>query len=1196
MEKRRYLTKVLIINVAFAFLINFVGKFLASALSLPFWFDCLGTMMIAYAYGPLCGGIVGLGLNIAYGLFDPVSMVYAIVSSLIGIACGFLARRKMFDTFFGTLTVGAILTLISVMVSFPLNMIFFNGYNGNIFGNGVFDMLREMKIPFWISSFMGELCVDYVDKNLLCMIVFFSMKAIHSLREKEIVRQRIQKHPERVEEESASDSGNPKVKVKTLLLVFLILVSGEILSVQKTYALSSEKIRTGFYATTVFNKDNGLIGGEANDVAFTKDGFLWIGTYSGLYQYDGKNFTKRYGDEIKNVNCLFVDEEGRLWIGTNDSGLAIRVGDKITNVLTINDSLSSNSVKCITQDASGNYYIGTSSAMNVIQIGGGVKITNTIREIDYACNLDFSYSGYITSTTNSGVTYILKNGKVFGPFRSSSTKEFYNCSIFDRDGTLLIGTSESKIKRFKVLERDGVVSLDLIEEISTKNIKFIKSLHLDENERIWICADNGAALLENNEVTVLKTGEFSSSIDNMSLDYQGNLWFTSSRLGLMRICESVFSSLYDRSPGSLDLNVVNAVTKWNGIYYFGTDNGIDAYSSEKGFMANDSLSKALKGARVRNFCIDKNNHLWIATSSGEGLWDVSPDGKIHKFLKDNGTISNRFRSVIQLKDGTMAAAENNGIDFIRNGVVASRITRNDGLENPLILSLYESQNGILYAGTDGGGIAEIRDGKFVRMLREGLTSRVILRICGDYDDAGKERGIFLVVGDGINYIRKDGTIFSIKNFPYSNNFDIIPFNGDSLGVLSSAGIYVVDKKEMVEKDTFDTILLDSRFGLGGSFTSNSWSYLDDDGKLFLCCDNGTVILDTNNYIVKNSSCRMFIDYVSTESSDLQVSRNHPILVSGDAKSLSIMPAVLNYNMSEPYVGYKLEGFEREETIVNSKELSEIHYINLPNGNYTFTLKLYAVGEEEPIETISYLIVKEMRIFDHIWFIMYFAFVCILMVGWTTWFIAKNINDKKIREAENNLRMSNETILAIAKTVDAKDSRTSQHSTRVSEYSVLIARKLGWSEKECEDIRKMGLLHDIGKIGIPDSVLNKPDKLNDEEYLVMKTHVERGAEILKDFSIVKNVDMGAKYHHERWDGMGYPIGLKGLDIPIYARIIGIADAFDAMTSNRVYRNRLCIEEVMSEMKRCRGSQFDPNLLDIFISLLEDKTIDVEALYR
>lgn len=145
-----------------------------------------------------------------------------------------------------------------------------------------------------------------------------------------------------------------------------------------------------------------------------------------------------------------------------------------------------------------------------------------------------------------------------------------------------------------------------------------------------------------------------------------------------------------------------------------------------------------------------------------------------------------------------------------------------------------------------------------------------------------------------------------------------------------------------------------------------------------------------------------------------------------------------------------------------------------------------------------------------------------------------------------------------------------------------------------NIRQIGLLHDIGKIGVPDSILSKPKKLTEEEYNIMKTHVDIGGEILKDFTHIKNVADGAKYHHERYDGKGYNTGLKGEEIPLTARIIGLADAFDAMTSNRVYRKAISMDHVIDELKKGKGTQFDPSLVDILLGLIGSGRIDVSGI--
>ena len=199
--------------------------------------------------------------------------------------------------------------------------------------------------------------------------------------------------------------------------------------------------------------------------------------------------------------------------------------------------------------------------------------------------------------------------------------------------------------------------------------------------------------------------------------------------------------------------------------------------------------------------------------------------------------------------------------------------------------------------------------------------------------------------------------------------------------------------------------------------------------------------------------------------------------------------------------------------------------------------------------------------------------------------AINLQNQQMRE------MTMQTIMTIANTIDAKDEYTRGHSRRVAEYAAAIARELGYDDKQVSDIRFIGLLHDIGKIGVPDSVLNKPGRLSDEEYRLMKDHTVIGAEILKDISMVMDLNTGAKYHHEHYDGTGYPEGLKGEEIPAVARMIGVADAYDAMSSNRVYRKHLEPEKVMQELKKGCGKQFDPEACNAIIRLIEEKRLPV-----
>lgn len=207
-------------------------------------------------------------------------------------------------------------------------------------------------------------------------------------------------------------------------------------------------------------------------------------------------------------------------------------------------------------------------------------------------------------------------------------------------------------------------------------------------------------------------------------------------------------------------------------------------------------------------------------------------------------------------------------------------------------------------------------------------------------------------------------------------------------------------------------------------------------------------------------------------------------------------------------------------------------------------------------------------------------------------LTRSLEEKVEEKTIQVEQLSFEIIATIASMIEAKDSYTKGHSVRVAEYSALLATEMGWEDEQVQNLKYIALLHDIGKIGIPDHVLNKPGKLTEAEYNIVKSHTTIGGEILREIETISSVDAGAKYHHERYDGKGYPSGLKGKEIPEVARIIAIADAYDAMNSKRTYRDSLPVSVVRKELIEGKGSQFDPELLDIFVKLMDENRLVID----
>ena len=204
-------------------------------------------------------------------------------------------------------------------------------------------------------------------------------------------------------------------------------------------------------------------------------------------------------------------------------------------------------------------------------------------------------------------------------------------------------------------------------------------------------------------------------------------------------------------------------------------------------------------------------------------------------------------------------------------------------------------------------------------------------------------------------------------------------------------------------------------------------------------------------------------------------------------------------------------------------------------------------------------------------------------------LQKHLADEVERKTKENEQLFLNVVRSLAGAIDAKDTYTNGHSSRVAEYSKEIARRYGYSMKEQSDIFIIGLLHDVGKIGVPDSVINKPGALSDEEFEYIKRHPVIGSQILKNINEMPKLSIGARWHHERYDGSGYPDGLAGEEIPEEARIIAVADAYDAMSSNRSYRNSMPQEKIRLEIERGSGTQFDPRFAEIMLKMIdEDKS--------
>jgi len=257
----------------------------------------------------------------------------------------------------------------------------------------------------------------------------------------------------------------------------------------------------------------------------------------------------------------------------------------------------------------------------------------------------------------------------------------------------------------------------------------------------------------------------------------------------------------------------------------------------------------------------------------------------------------------------------------------------------------------------------------------------------------------------------------------------------------------------------------------------------------------------------------------------------------------------------------------------------------PGEVQPFGMVLYG-PDKECIESGKFLYHEEKKVTDMplFWALVVVLGIVIISGVEGVYYFYKQTKLKDKQKA--SLRIINQSFITFANTIDAKDSYTKGHSQRVAYYSREIARRMGCDEDFQQNIFYIGLLHDIGKIGVQDAILKKSAKLTFDEFKEIKEHVSMGGDILRGFTAIEGIEEGARYHHEKYDGTGYMEGLKGEDIPLLARIITVADSFDAMSSARCYRAAMSEEAIIAELKRCSGSQFDPSIVPYMINMIDE----------
>ena len=937
----------------------------------------------------------------------------------------------------------------------------------------------------------------------------------------------------------------------------------------------------------------------AEAICQTDDGYVWIAQYSGLTRYDSKEYVtfksftendKKY--DIINVRAL-ASKENTLYVATRK-----------------------------------NIFVYENYEFSYVDVEAGVIGEIALDEENdllYICSVDQGATLYNIKTGQSSKLTNLETGNVNDIALDVKRDNYYyqtDIGVFDKSGQeiylyprvldiytygdiLYIGDDDGLIKRYDLVNKTFLEDISVHDQIN-------KLLFYPEENTLFVaCENDGLYCISFNGDTpyVASSGELNNKnqLVDLMIDYQGNLWIASHFAGSSGVSiitkNALLDLLYDdeiwKNVLEIDRGVL-AIERYLNTLYIVTSKYIYLYDLTNGQIVssnpimtaiNDYAEANTISFAARDVEIFKDKVYFAVT--GIGLVEYNPsDDNI--FIYDADYISSHIDKTVGDPDLSVTGAMRSLRSF--DNYIAAGYSRGivkfDGEKFSVmftgptsVLYLSKSNTGTLLFNRSAG-IFEIDDdfSKYTQIPTiEGVEGNVLKFLVDGYKifynlnsrlfKAELINGKYVHNEITIPYIK--GSIVEISKISTINSYG---FRKQKYVIASQTQIYITDN---LDGDTLTNYeLYDSTNGLKTIAANTSGYYDKEDQKYYFQSTNGIFVYDFNEE--RNVSVPVKIDANSVVLDGVTYYGNH-INIKKDTYRITINLSIFGFKPHKGYnVYYKMDGIDKDYHLMGGDDYS-INFTNLAGGNYKF--HAYAEdehGQKSNIITIS--LIKEKRVIEHAWFWILIGLLTISSVVFIAFVIIQLRTRNALRKQLEYKHITVESIQAIARTIDAKDEYTNGHSTRVGYYSRVIAEHLGMHKEVLDNMYYIALLHDIGKIAIPDKILNKPGRLTDEEFVMMKSHTTRGAKILKGISTIPHIVEGARSHHEKWDGTGYPDGLKGEEIPYVARIICCADCFDAMATKRVYKDPHAVEDIAKEFERCAGTHFDPHIAKAVVHLI------------
>ncbi|MBO4863446.1 MAG: response regulator [Eubacterium sp.] len=836
---------------------------------------------------------------------------------------------------------------------------------------------------------------------------------------------------------------------------------------------------SGNYMQTIYNQENGLASSEINCIYQTQSGYIWVGTDSGLYRYNGSRF-ELYNlwdmdkKDVYYVNSLFQDSRGTLWVGTNNYGLfSISAGggtakhfsnDYYNGVKTINDICESKDGKVYIATANGLYYYDGPSE-NLVKVDDLSDIN-----IQGITSSDSTVWGISNSNT---VFSVSSKGKIHTSVSEDMTVEELTTISSDDNGNIYIGTAGNDIIKLKDWNDY---------ELLFSSYGGINDIYMVGN-RIYVCTDNGLGYLKSDSLFVVESGlEVNTNITDMIVDYEGNFWFASKRSGILYMSRSKFS--YFSKSYNLGEHVTNCICKYANRFYIGTDEGLDIVDSS-GNKVFTELTEYLDGISISDIEFDSAGNLWIATYRRYGVLKVDLKGDFTSFNRAKGLKSNLINCLYIMQNGSVAVGTEEGISIIsKSGDIIKNYDYSSGLEYPNILSLYQDENKTLYAGSDGGGLYLIKGDEITAYDEDdGLTSNVVT------DFAQGEQGIWIGTNNGLSFY--NGTFRSISNIDFSNNISDLLSYKNTLYILGSKGIIYATEDELLRTAPLTERYYSTGDGLESSITANSKNCLVGNNVIYICTGKGVLTFDPNNIYINEIPPKITVTDVDYDGNIIHYNQTGgSVSIPADTQRVEIDFGVLSYfNRENIKVTYQLIGFDNEPQVLYGNDNLQAVYTNLDGGNYTFTVSATNGDKIVSDDTLSFQINKTLGFFEKRLVKILFAALIVLsiLVALSTTIRLRRKFLGKNKELED---LSREHADAL-KTSTAKTDYLANMSNEIKlPINAMISKANGMIKDGTVDENTAGELRTIIEKG--EDVLSKVDET------ILLARLESGAEeVLSD---------------------------------------------------------------------------------------------------